>query len=379
MATYNRVRTRNITPLSYVVSYDGLPISDKTYFVGYERNYDTIGDYGGKHTLLLYKWHKVPFTFSGENGRYTYANYYTRLSAGETSHLSMGELSPDQMAALAAARTNPSRPHVSVPLVVGELVQTPKLIAAAGLDLVKRRRPLSKGERAASDYLSWEFGWKPLLNDLSKLLDFGEAYESRSKEINNLQSNGGHKRRYDLKAEMKTEDLGLKTINSASSLIVKANASKTTTLRSWCTVEWLPSAEGFPTQDSAERRMMIRNIIAGSHTSQLASNYWNIIPWSWLADWLGNIGDVIQASNNSVGFILEPICVMTHFQTSVDYEITVIPTGVTASPTGDGHFRDSKKRYLGSSTLSASIPFLDGRQFAILGSLSVLKGGQQTF
>lgn len=100
-----------------------------------------------------------------------------------------------------------------------------------------------------------------------------------------------------------------------------------------------------------------------------ASTIWNAIPWSWLSDYLTNIGDILDARRGFISFSLTGVNLMCHQQLEERSTISSDTTGLTFTP----------HRFLLEAKLRSAInvatpkvafrPFLTGGQTAILGAL----------
>jgi hypothetical protein len=53
-----------------------------------------------------------------------------------------------------------------------------------------------------------------------------------------------------------------------------------------------------------------RNLTFGLNSHGALAAAWELTPWSWLADWFSNVGDVIAATNNSVPCTWSNLCYM---------------------------------------------------------------------
>lgn len=294
------------------------------------------------------------------------------------AHLGLPALAGvNSIATTCAARTNPSRPHVQLPVSLFELRELPKLIKQTGELLrdghniiVKHARPSSPGKQGSSAYLSWQFGWKPILSDLSKLVDFTSIADKRFKELQTLFDKGGITRRYQYQTdtvESRTSGLietGLTLINGVT--------CRTTTRKVWGTVRWKANPGLYP-KSSEHLRSYARTLILGCDNSQLAAELWEAMPWSWLIDWFTDIGDYLQASNNSLAHLAGSPNIMTHTKTTITVQPTNPPIWVGLPGSFSG-YRETKQRQLGViSPISATLPVFTNRQLSILGALNVLK------
>nr|UJQ85715.1 MAG: putative maturation protein [Leviviridae sp.] len=282
------------------------------------------------------------------------------------------------IATTAMARTNPSRSHVSLPVFLAELRDLPRLIRDTGRLIQQGKKivlvgPNVVGKRdVARNYLSWQFGWKPLLSDINKMLQFSDSVAKRSVELRALYSKGGLSRRY----VYRTDNVGSTTngLIESAALLLNGRTSITSKRVFWATLKWRPTLSGLPTRDE-DLQALARKLVFGVHSSQQLSNLWEALPWSWLIDWFSDIGDYLQATNNSVAHTSGFVNVMRHSRT----DVRVVPIGVPSwlnATTANG-YTDQKERFqVTPSPISATLPFLSGRQLSILGAISVLKYGR---
>lgn len=85
----------------------------------------------------------------------------------------------------ALARTGLSSPSVNLPLSIVELRDLPRTLRHAGdlLHKLKTPKDLRPINDAASATLAWQFGWKPIIDDLRKLMKFHDIVEKRRRQI----------------------------------------------------------------------------------------------------------------------------------------------------------------------------------------------------
>jgi hypothetical protein len=69
------------------------------------------------------------------------------------------------------ARTNPSQPYVDPGLLAQDIYDIPKMVKDIGFYIMGGRKTPSP-KMVANGYLSWNFGWAPLIGDLQKILQF---------------------------------------------------------------------------------------------------------------------------------------------------------------------------------------------------------------
>jgi hypothetical protein len=216
----------------------------------------------------------------------------------------------------------------------------------------------------------WQFGWSPLLKDLRKLQQFQMNVDRRVEEINKLHSGTGLRRRITLSEGVSKSSDNSVTVHSVN-CTVRCKMEQTTSWKRWGTVRWTPDAPIPSTKGAVEAQALKAVLGIGLDAGNISSAAWEAIPWSWLIDWFANVGEYLQTHNNTVPASPGGIAIME----------TVNSTKTFTRTTGDSWVRGgsatlsrvTKKRHVGSATLAASLPFLNGRQVSILGSLAVLR------
>jgi hypothetical protein len=320
------------------------------------------------------------------------------------------------------AQTNPSVPHVSVPSFMGELKEFPQLLKAAGADFLLRslkgansreawvRRTRALAEEAiatarkdgfsaiprylqgvASGHLSWRWGVKPMIGDLRKMLGFADAINNRIKELKNLRDGKTIRKRCSLGAYLKQSAREYKFLHSFY-YSLNGWSQVTYTAKVWGSAEWkLAHVPGDPIYDvlfgpklapsstDEQLELLARQVASGNTSHEALATAWELTPWSWLADWCGNVSDLIAASNNSVGCTWGRICVMRRskgeYKVDIDHSAGTTPKWATLS----GAWRvamERKDRHPVFPVLPFPLPHLpliNSGRLSILGSLAMLK------
>lgn len=300
--------------------------------------------------------------------------YAFQGTTGVGSHASIGGLpSNGTLAAQTLARTNPSRPKVDLPVFAGELLDFPELFKIAGWSIFKRmkgRKPPSVPEAAASLNLNYQFGWGPLADDLKKLLDFTDHVNKRADVIRRLRTKG-LSRKVDLFSGATTTN---DTFTAQSGWgTVSATRAKSTTLRVWGHVKWSPTIDTPSTEKAIIQKA--REAALGLTFDPVTA--WELIPFSWLADWCVNIGDFLMASRNIIPASPSIPRIMKHTRTEWAVDRYSGMASFQKSPCRA--FLDTKQRDIASASLSASLPYLSARQLSILGSIGILARKGQVF
>lgn len=257
------------------------------------------------------------------------------------------------------ARSNPSRPHVNLGLMIGEMRDLPRMFRLAGRSLIKK---------GASALLLYEFGWAPFFRDFANLGRMMQAAERRSAELSKLRETGGLKRRLILDRTTKsviTKDILLNSVG----VTVRGDTNETVERTIWATGRWRPNPFTPLPDTDFERRLEMFGILTGTHGASIPLSVYDALPWSWLADWFANFGDFLQATNNSIAYPSGWVNVMAHYKTTKTYSVTTKGLWVSVA-TAQG-LRESKLRFVSGAGLTASIPILSGRQLSILGALGI--------
>lgn len=237
----------------------------------------------------------------------------------------------DYFGTKAIANVTPTNPLFSLSTALGELREgLPKIV---GLETLQTRTARAKG--AGSEYLNVEFGWKPLISDLQK---FHYVTSNADALVKQYESNSGKrlKRRMNFPLETSTT---ITSSNSYSWPLVAAFGNNlyngqgklvkttTTTTKRWfagCFTYYLPPyKEG---DHNIARSEQIANYLYGTRITP--DTLWNLTPWSWAADWVGNIGDIMTNVSNFAadglvmpyGYIMETKSVTDNYTTTQKYK-----------------------------------------------------------
>lgn len=319
---------------------------------------DVIGNYPSDNTLeITHSGYKRVGTVSGTRSIYTFSNW-PHGSQGVMAHLSLiGAPSDVDAATKAAARTNPGRPKVSLPVFIGELRDIPRMLFARGQEKQNRRRHRTR--KSGNSVAEVNFGWAPLFEDLRKMLDFTEHVDDRVGELQALYSKSGLKRTTTTWRASTSSQLNDVTIHSLSGT-VKANIATSTTARQWVSTRWRPVQPGLPSAD----QILFKAKLAVHGWRISPADVWNLMPWSWFFDYFANVGDLLDATSNGWEYKIQSSCVMTERQTTRRFYITSKPDWYTVTPGLQTHV--TKRRVPTSIGLSTRVPFLSVPQLVTL-------------
>lgn len=291
--------------------------------------------------------------------------------------------------ATAIARTIPTNPAVSAATFLGELKKD-GLPSVLGANLLDKRT--SPAKRVAGEHLNYQFGIAPIVSDLKK---FAKVAKTSDEILKQLRRDSGRfvRRKYRFPDDI--ERTVVTTIGKAnipfpvaSSMFVNAGAIRkdvvtTKTRRTWfsaCYTYYLDPGEN--AMGKARRHLQEANkLLDVSVTPEVM---WNLAPWSWAADWVTNMGDVIHnlsafGSDNLVmryGYIME----------ETTHEVTYTTSGIRCvngniPPVLSETYRTTVKRRIRASPYGFGVTW-DGftpRQYSIIAALGISRGGGRRF
>lgn len=248
---------------------------------------------------------------SGMTGRYAYENVgpavcsdFVPLPYARTD---------SQLFIEAFNRSNPSRPVVDIGVTIAELRDAPSLLNIAAKTLARK---------GANALLAYQFGWKPLLSDIKKLVDFQVDTARRVDELNRLYSSGGLKRRIQLGTEQSSKRIIRHPVSSQGKyLTVDGHANSVR--KSWATMRFVPQPGTIPPATDKAKLMLAIRATYGLTVD--ISTAWELLPWSWMIDWFSNVGDYLQTTRNIVGADLASSCIMVHTRQSCTMEAVSEP------------------------------------------------------
>jgi hypothetical protein len=158
---------------------------------------------------------------------------------------------------------------------------------------------------AGQSYLAGQFGIAPMIKDL---IDIYSNTKKLSKRVRQLDRDSGRvvRRRVTLVDETQTAKStsgtgGHPILVSQFYTNVLGNTAETnttTTTKVWCSAAFTyylpPSGQGY--FSDVARHAALTRICYGYGID--VSLFWELVPWSWLGDWIGNIGDIARNWSN---------------------------------------------------------------------------------
>jgi hypothetical protein len=332
----------------------------------HNRKYESVWDWRRpKSDPLVYPleilyYEEIGGLLNGHRSNLDFSNFYPAVYQwGNFPHHTNLPGSPSDIAAAtqAAARTNPSRPYVDVPVFIFELGDIAQTLRDQGRTVIRQ---------LAGNNLRYQFGIAPIVNDLFKLINFGRALQNRIRELERLKSQRGLRRTVDIGRYSQMGNY--EKILQSQGILAKGIF--------WCnTVEdvkahcrWIPSAD-FLKLKQYDVEWLAKKVLHGLTFDK--STVWEAIPWTWIVDYCSTIGNYFKAKRNMVDCQLQSVSVMRHTTTTYAFP----------GKTHDDTFyfsssvvkRETKSRKLVTIAPTAHLPFLTANQVGIITSLAITR------
>lgn len=303
-----------------------------------------------------------------------------------SDHFTLTSLDINAYGLRVLAKTNPANSEVNVPQFLAELKDLPGMVKTWG-DYFKPRNvskakdlaslPYTGAKGIANATLSWKWGLAPLISDLRKLLKFQELVEARFKTLDRLRKGETLRKRVNLDHGSKKVKSGRFVVQSWQ-VLFDGYWDDHLTHEVWGTVQWYtPNWSGLAKATDRELMARAKSTVAGMNSRSATMALWELVPWSWLADWFSNVGDIIAACGNSTDLQFQGLCIMQHMTATrqlrhnylhwYDYELELQPLVV---------HREKKYRFANVFPIafpSLRLPVLTNSQLSIVGSLGVLR------
>lgn len=270
------------------------------------------------------------------------------------------------------AGTNPSRPVFTPPQVLQDIITLPRLLMETG-QLIRKPKKLMSAKEAANAHLAARFGWAPLIEDVGKLLKLQQTMIKRSKELKQLSSLGGLRRRLRFADTTATTRQVWRTALYGNGFI-DIDVHTTVKKSQWGTIRWVPTAPPPYHPDDDSRNRYALKLIAGLTVEGMARGTWDVIPWTWLIGWFTNIGKYTLLHSNTVPATWAEACLMNRVMTTSFPGIVNVkgskywfiePSGV--------YLHDIRTRITGGTVVlpGLNMPFMDMSRLSVLASLFV--------
>lgn len=282
------------------------------------------------------------------------------------------------------SRFKPGKPKVDLGLFLAELRDAPRMLLSSlkwfvNAEKALRRSGVLRGlsKEAAQHHLNTQFGWLPFLNDVRR---FYATCVDLDKHIAQIKRDNGQWVRKAGTVEEKDE---ISTWTTASAAVApspgsvffhQVGAGSTTFVKEQYSNVWFAGRFRYwipDIQSGKTEARVLRKLYGLDVTPSLV---WNLIPFSWLGDWVSNVGDNI--SNLTNGWAENLTAKYAYVMRTTGTAVSVTPKWHTRQcGTIPFHFRYylTRKVRVGASPFGFDLDFGDfsQRQLSILSALGL--------
>ncbi len=347
-------------------------------------------DLGGNFDTRSYIWKpenssKRFFAAKASNGvMLTNGNLYTHAPDFAKAFYAAPASSPqtiDAWGTQAIAKVIPTKSEVDVVTGVVELARE-GLPAMIGQGLLKSK--LKDFRKVGDELLNYEFGIKPLLGDLKGV---AKSIVEADKRIQQLERDSGRLVRRNFRFPDREESFTTNVTGGAAAppgwtytyLWSDSKLLRREQYSVYKTERWFNGAFtyylnlGARQRDQMTRAADNARLLLGVKLD--VETVWNLAPWTWLADWFGNVGDIAtNISHFSRDGLVMPYGYMMA-KTSANIETTTwLPWYNAGPPTRitDTHgFERKQRRQATPYGFGLTDLVLDARQSSILAALGI--------
>jgi hypothetical protein len=266
------------------------------------------------------------------------------------------------------AATNPSLPSINSPQSLGELKDLGGLLSSI------RNRGFGVLNAVSSAYLTKKFAIDPMMRDLKTLTSLSRKIDVRVRELKRLRDGQSLKRRVGLSQTKTTlPDLNVQLLSAGANLPGVRHGSITVTR--WGSAQWKLSSTTKLPETNDEIRHFAARLESGVTSASAMRTLWELFPWSWLTDWVGNYSQNLDLADNSVGLTVGPMCVMETTESKYSYSPRDTSSDDWDWALASEHYqrRIRKWRKVVTTVLPISLPrwpFLTNGHWSILGALA---------
>lgn len=236
-------------------------------------------------------------------------------------------------------------------------------------------------ELIASGHLTWRWAVAPFIRDVTNMLQFQRSFNKRLKMLKQLATDRFIRRTVKLRNDAKR--VTTSRILHSEGIVIRGTTTDYYTEKVWGSVKYqvlVPPEipiDSLLFKDNAMLEDRAFRLVQGLESYELFASAWELMPWSWLADWFGSFGDVIRASNNSLGLFASHPCLMRHTRCDTSIRIDPALSETWAAPNKEySTSAERKERFLAIPVLPFApsyLPLVTRKAGLILGSLYVNK------
>lgn len=265
------------------------------------------------------------------------------------------------------ARTNPSKPIISIPTFIGELKDAPLLVEGWAGSLL---------QRVAKGHVSWRWAIKPFLSEMRTLIAFAESVDNRIREFVRLRDEGFIKKRCSLPSR---DNISSTTSNVwiwSTLGIVSTDRISLCTEKCWGSAQWRVDPSWDPPLLDRGILNYSERVLLGITSRGALQTAWELFPFSWFTDWLVGLGQFMAASDSTVPCTPSNLCLMRTLSSKLKYAFRPDLSTYYMSMSGRAISTMTVKTRvvlpLPSTLPPTSLPAFSRANWSILGSLAVL-------
>lgn len=273
----------------------------------------------------------------------------------------------------------PGKPGAALGQFIAEMRDVPRLLQLRH----KNFRDIG------NNYLNYQFGWRPFLKDLQDFFNVTKKVHARMRYLRN---NNGKWIRREGAVRASEESTDYETTNGVYPILVSAFYD-TDIVPTWpvmpaaqVTVKktedvWFSGLFKFWIPNIEDPLFRLRQIPKMYGLSLSPALLYELIPYSWLADWWGNMGDImsnISSANAADNLVAKYAYVMTHTRESREitsgFNIYTDPIARTVQNVSISGMQSWERKHRVSANpygFNIEWPDLSATQMAVLGALGV--------
>jgi hypothetical protein len=330
-------------------------------------------------------------SFTQGSSRYEYNGSFVLNRPFDPLQIDYAALQPGEAFTYGAEGWNkfrPVKPYANLGQFLGELRDFPRMIQeivrvfrsmGRYFNRTSSARDIPSIGNIGSGYLGYRFGWAPFVSDLLKFYKLNKDLERRllwiRKNNNKWISRGGVISQSQASSAREVACCLYPTLNTAyyntPVVLETAKVKRKEVEKIWFKARmkyYIPEGD-FPKVDDVFPSALVRHLYGLTLTPALC---WELLPWSWLADWFSGIGTVLSNISNAgydnlvakYAYVMRTKTVEEEWDQSQTFKHGSVHVSTT-------HVVELKERAVGSQFGFGGSGTLTARQVAILAALGL--------
>lgn len=183
------------------------------------------------------------------------------------------------------------------------------------------RERTARAKSAGDEYLNYQFGWAPLVGEINRLAYVADNWQRILEEF---QAKANKPIKVSFQWPVRTETVwqptGFSTQPANAGPVNGSGSGQITRLyqRKWFEAEYVYHVPTGNDMSSKVQRhaAFARKLLGLELTPEVV---WNLTPWSWAADWVGNVGDIAHnlSAFRQDGLVMRHAYIMCHTRREV--------------------------------------------------------------